>query len=121
MAGMLREIVIDCDDPKVVSTFWSQVLDWEVHQEGPWYWMAAPGGDETRDLALVFVPVPERKVTKNRLHIDVSSVGCDQPEELARLEALGAIPLDVGQGDQPGVVLADPEGNEFCLLRRRLD
>lgn len=83
--------------------------------------MTAPGADETTGLALVFVPVPEPKVVKNRLHIDVSPVGCEQEEELDRLVSLGAVRADVSQGEQPWVVLADPEGNEFCLLQRRLD
>lgn len=121
VASALREMVVDCTDPRAVSDFWGKVLGWEVRQEGPWYWMSAPGADEARDLALVFVPVPERKSAKNRLHIDVAPVGADQAEELARLSALGAVPVDVGQGDQPWIVLADPEGNEFCLLARRLD
>ena len=58
---------------------------------------------------------------KNRIHLDVSPVGCDRDEEVARLEGLGAKRVDVGQGDQPWVVLADPEGNEFCVLGRRAD
>ena len=74
-----------------------------------------------RDLALVFVPVPEGKTTKNRVHIDVSPTGLDQSDELARLLALGAVQVDVNQGEQSWIVLADPEGNEFCLLRGRLD
>ncbi|HSS09235.1 MAG TPA: VOC family protein, partial [Acidimicrobiales bacterium] len=70
---------------------------------------------------LVFVPVPDAKTVKNRLHIDLNPVGADQETELERLMALGARPVDIGQGEQSWVVLADPEGNEFCLLRRRLD
>jgi hypothetical protein len=70
---------------------------------------------------LVFAPVPEKKTSKNRVHIDVSPSGADQPEELDRLLALGARRIDVGQGDVPWIVLEDPEGNEFCLLGRRVD
>ena len=65
--------------------------------------------------------MPEPKTIKNRLHIDVNPAGCDQAEELQRLQALGARQVDVGQRDAPWIVLADPEGNEFCLLRRRVD
>ena len=65
--------------------------------------------------------VPEPKAVKNRLHIDLNPSGCDQAAELERLLALGARPTDVGQGDESWVVLADPEGNEFCLLARRID
>jgi hypothetical protein len=65
--------------------------------------------------------VAEAKTVKNRVHIDVNPSGCDQAEELERLLGLGARPVDVGQGDVPWVVLADPEDNEFCLLGRRVD
>jgi hypothetical protein len=66
--------------------------------------------------------VPEPKTIKNRVHIDVNPVGGDQAQELQRLLGLGARQVDVGQGeDKTWVVLADPEGNEFCLLRRRVD
>ena len=58
---------------------------------------------------------------KNRVHIDVNPTGCDQDEELQRLLELGATRVDVGQGEQSWVVLADPEGNEFCLLASRRD
>ncbi|HVC13549.1 MAG TPA: VOC family protein [Acidimicrobiales bacterium] len=121
MASLLREICIDCSDPAAVADFWGRVLGWEVRREDPTYWMAAPGADEATGLALVFCPVPERKTVKNRLHIDVSPVGCDQEEELARLLGLGAVRADVGQGEQTWIVLTDPEGNEFCLLRSRID
>ena len=68
-----------------------------------------------------FVPVPEAKTVKNRLHIDVNPVGCDQAQEVERLMGLGARRVDIGQGDPSWVVLADPEGNEFCVLRARVD
>jgi hypothetical protein len=70
---------------------------------------------------IVFVQVPESKTIKNRLHIDVNPTDRDQDEEVARLETLGARRVDVGQGsDVSWVVLADVEGNEFCVLRRRV-
>jgi predicted enzyme related to lactoylglutathione lyase len=124
MGSLLREIVIDCADPGVVSAFWREVLGWEVQSEVQsgiqWFWMMAPGADENKDLSLVFLPVPEAKAFKNRLHIDVSPTGCSQADELARLLSLGAVQIDVGQGEQPWIVLADPEGNEFCLLHNRV-
>jgi hypothetical protein len=73
------------------------------------------------DMLLVFVPVPESKMVKNRVHLDVSPVGCDRDEEVARLETLGATRIDIGEVEQRWVVLADPEGNEFCVLGRRAD
>jgi hypothetical protein len=71
---------------------------------------------------IVFAPVPEAKTVKNRVHLDVNPSGVDQYVELERLLALGATRVDVGQADDvPWIVLADPEGNEFCLLGRRTD
>ncbi len=71
-------------------------------------------------LPLVFVPVPEPKTVKNRIHLDLASHSAAHQEELVgRLRDLGAAPADVGQGDVPWVVLADPEGNEFCVLEPR--
>jgi predicted enzyme related to lactoylglutathione lyase len=120
VASRLREVVVDCIDPAAVAEFWGRVLGWDPQREDDFYWMTEPGADEATGLALVFVPVEERKAAKSRLHIDVSPVGCDQEEELDRLLSLGAVRADVGQGEQSWVVLADPEGNEFCLLRSRI-
>ena len=66
---------------------------------------------------IVFVTIPESKTVKNRLHIDVSPIDSDQATEVDRILSLGARHVDVGQGVQSWVVLADPEGNEFCVLR----
>ena len=120
MACLLREIIIDCIDPTLVAGFWSEVLGWTVQEKDGVLWMSA-SGQPFPDLLLVFVPVPETKAVKNRIHLDVNPVGCTQDEEVARLTALGARRVDVGQGDAPWVVLADPEGNEFCVLRRVVD
>ena len=80
--------------------------------------LVAPDGSRP---SLVFVPVADPKQVKNRIHLDVSPSGCDQAEELVRLLSMGAVRVDVGQGDQTWHVLADLEGNEFCLLRARFD
>ncbi|HEX6506299.1 MAG TPA: VOC family protein [Chloroflexota bacterium] len=122
MASVFRELVIDCQDAQRVAEFWSEVLDWPVveDQQG-FYWLSSTGEVTAPPPLLVFEPVPEPKTTKNRLHIDLNPSGADQEEELERLLALGARRVDIGQGDVPWVVLADPEGNEFCLLRRRVD
>jgi hypothetical protein len=120
MTAVLREIIVDCAEPPVVAEFWAQVLGWTVQDSDGLLWMSASGAPFP-DLLLVFVPVPEHKSVKNRIHLDVNPIGCDQAEEVARLIALGARRVDVGQGDAPWVVLADPEGNEFCVLRRRVD
>jgi len=92
-----------------------------VESDEGFYWLSSNGEPTAPPPILVFVPVPEPKVGKNRLHLDVNPSGCDQAEELERLVALGARQVDVGQGEVPWVVLADPEGNEFCLLGRRVD
>jgi predicted enzyme related to lactoylglutathione lyase len=122
MASVLREIVIDCADHREVGRFWAAVLGWPlVESEKGYCWLSSTGAPDAAPPVLVFVPVPEVKSVKNRLHIDVNPSGCDQAEELQRLLALGARPVDVGQAEVPWVVLADPEGNEFCLLGRRVD
>ena len=122
MASILREIVIDCRDPGRVARFWSDVLGWPVVEDPRGLcWLSSTGDYTAPPPLLVFVPVPEEKTVKNRLHIDLNPSGCDQPEELERLLGLGATKVDVGQGEVPWVVLAHPEGNEFCLLGRRVD
>ena len=121
MAAGLTEIVIDCNDVELVANFWSAVLDWPLQRtDNGEVWMSATGGYDARPF-IVFEPVPERKTVKDRIHLDVSPKGCEQAEELERLLALGATHVDVGQGERRWIVLADPEGNEFCLLGRRID
>jgi hypothetical protein len=68
---------------------------------------------------LEFLRTPDARTRKGRVHLDVLPYpGDDQAAEAARLTALGATPADVGQGDVPWIVLADPEGNDFCVLTR---
>ncbi|HZP30512.1 MAG TPA: VOC family protein [Acidimicrobiia bacterium] len=122
MASVFRELVIDSNDPARLAAFWSDVLGWTaVADEDGDFWMSSSGAPDDPGPVLVFVAVPEPKAVKNRIHIDLNPSGCDQDAELQRLLALGAQPADVGQGEQSWVVLADPEGNEFCLLARRID
>ncbi|HZR13116.1 MAG TPA: VOC family protein [Acidimicrobiia bacterium] len=122
MGSVLREVIVDCRDPKALARFWSEVLDWPlVEDERGYCWLSSTGEPTAPAPLLVFVPVPEPKTTKNRVHIDVNPSGCEPDEELERLLALGATLVDVGQVDVPWYVLADPEGNEFCLLARRVD
>ena len=118
MASTFTELIVDAADPRGLADFWCAVLGWQVTEDDPeGVEIAAPGSLPK----IVFVPVPEPKTVKNRVHIDVNPTGCDQAEEVERVLALGARPVDVGQGEQPWVVLADPEGNEFCILRTRVD
>jgi predicted enzyme related to lactoylglutathione lyase len=118
VGAALTEVVVDAADPERLAAFWGEVLGWERTgaYDGAVEIAARSGAKPT----LVFVPVADPRTTKNRVHLDVNPTGCDQIEELARLRALGAVEVDVGQGDQTWFVLADPEGNEFCLLRTRV-
>ena len=119
MPSVLSEICFDCADPDGVAAFWSEVLGWPMVSDPEGYcWLSATGKPDTPPL-VVFVAVPEPKTVKNRVHLDLAPSGTDQATELERLLALGARRVDIGQGEQPWVVLADPEGNEFCLLGPR--
>jgi hypothetical protein len=122
MACRFSELAVDSRDPEGLAAFWAAVLDYQVlgREEGcveigpeQGFGGAAP--------TLVFAPVPDPTPGKVRLHIDLNPTDRDQDEELDRLLGLGATRADVGQtGDESWHVLADPEGNQFCLLRRRL-
>jgi hypothetical protein len=126
MGARFTELVIDCRDPNRVAEFWAAVLGYEVTERGPRgeIEIGNPKGSTGGASAptLVFVPVPEGKTVKNRVHIDVNPTETDQSNELRRLIRLGARRVDVGQGqDVSWIVLADVEDNEFCLLRRRVE
>jgi hypothetical protein len=111
----LDSIVIDCNDPPLVASFWSQALQLELHgpNDEDELWLV-PGG---ACPGILFGLVPEVKSVKDRIHIDL--LPDDQDAEAERLIALGARRSDIGQGDVTWVVMADPEGNEFCVLRSR--
>ena len=114
MASRWYSVVVDCRDPRAQAQFWSAVLELPiVHDTGDELCVAAEG----REPELTFVPVPEGKTVKNRLHIDLAPD--DQDAEVERILALGATRADVGQSDVSWVVLTDPEGNEFCVLTAR--
>ena len=124
MACRLSELVVDSRDPEALAAFWSAVLDYQVlgREEDGSVEIGPPEGFGGRAPTLVFGPVADPTPGKLRLHIDVNPTDRDQDAELERLLALGAVRADVGQtGDEGWHVLADPEGNEFCLLKRRLD
>jgi hypothetical protein len=127
MGSRLTEIVVDCHDPAALAAFWAAVLDYHVVRIEDGQVEIAPWKREPPDLAervrqapsvptLVFVKVPEGKTVKNRLHLDIRPVGSPHEAEVERLLGLGARRADIGQGEVPWVVLADPEGNEFCVL-----
>jgi hypothetical protein len=110
------ELVIDSAEPRRLAEWWATVLGYSI-TEATDEAVEISGGPGVRPT-LVFAPVPERKLVKNRLHIDLNASGASTQEaELQRLLSLGARHTDVGQKDVSWYVLADPEGNEFCLLR----
>ena len=123
MSTRLVHLVIDAVDPEQLARFWAAALGWEVAAEEPDEVDVWPPGFSYPDpaaLPLVFVPVPEAKKGKNRVHLDLATRSvAHQAAEVERLLALGAAPADIGQGDVPWTVLADPEGNEFCVLDPR--
>jgi predicted enzyme related to lactoylglutathione lyase len=116
--GPIAEVVVDCADPQAMSRFWGDAMDWTLHEvTGDHAVMRSAQGVGPY---LVFVRTPGVKTVKNRVHLDLRPYpGDDQEAEVARLRALGATDIDLGQGDVPWTVLADPEGNEFCVLTPR--
>lgn len=120
--GLAAEwLAIDSTDPERVAAFWQAALGWERdpdaddEDEVP---IRAPQGSSDLVRHLLFIRVPEGKAVKNRLHLDLRPD--DQEAEVVRLISLGATRADVGQSaDETWTVLADPEGNEFCVLRSR--
>ena len=121
MACRISELVIDAADPERLAAFWSNVLGYvELGREDDGSIEIGPP-DAGSQPTLVLSPSSDPRAGKLRLHIDVNATDRDQDAELERLLALGARPADVGQtGTESWRVLADPEGNEFCLLHTRL-
>ena len=114
-----QAICIDCNDPGSLGRWWAELLGWRLTYEEPDEVVLEPPAGSPEDGVspdILFLRVPEPKTVKDRLHIDLRPE--DQAAEVARAEALGATRVDIGQGDdKTWVVLADPEGNEFCILR----
>ena len=115
-------ICVDSTDPTRIASFWEQALGWRrTYDSADEVVLEPPAGSPEDGVSpdILFLRVPEEKAVKNRLHLDLRPD--DQAAEVARLEALGAVRVDVGQtkaGDRvTWVVLADPDGNEFDVLR----
>jgi catechol 2,3-dioxygenase-like lactoylglutathione lyase family enzyme len=134
MTSRFSELAVDAHDLRKLADFWCAVLGYKIIEEredvieigpeqlpegwGPEFletWKARLRANPAAPT-IVFVPVPEHKTVKNRIHIDVSPID-SQEEEVERLLALGATKADIGQGDVKWTVMRDPEGNEFCVLR----
>jgi catechol 2,3-dioxygenase-like lactoylglutathione lyase family enzyme len=113
-----QAICVDCADPASLGRWWAELLGWRVTYEEPDEVVIEPPAGSPEDGVspdLLFGRVPEPKQGKVRLHLDLRPE--DQDAEVARALAMGATHVDIGQGDETWVVLADPEGNEFCILR----
>jgi hypothetical protein len=110
-----EQTIVDARDPAGLGRWWQKALGWMVVNDDPEAFEIRPTPD--RLPGLLFVRVPEPKTAKNRLHVDFRPD--DRDAEVERMLGLGASRVDVGQGVQSWVVLADPEGNEFCILSSR--
>ena len=116
MTVRLFSIVVDSHDPATLGHWWADVLGWKVFYDRANEFVITT--EDERFPGLVFLKVPEAKAGKNRLHLDL--VPDDQEAEVLRLRSIGATEVDIGQsGSESWVVMADPEGNEFCVLRAR--
>jgi hypothetical protein len=108
-----EQIVVDAHDPHALAAWWCDALGWVIVDQDDDEVEIRASVD--RMPGVLFGRSDDAKIAKNRLHLDLRPD--DQDAEVQRLIGLGARPVDIGQGDQTWVVLADPEGNEFCVLR----
>ena len=112
MVSRWEQVVVDSEDPARLARWWAEALGYQIVHEEPDEVEIRRTADEMPGL--LFAPSPDAKTVKNRLHIDLRPD--DQEAEVERLVDMGARPVDIGQHDVSWVVLADPEGNEFCVL-----
>ncbi|MEV4002289.1 VOC family protein [Actinomadura sp. NPDC049753] len=123
MALQLVQVNFKARDDSALGRFWAEVLGWGTSSEGPGVTNLEPVGFDWPDPTAVcvdLVTVPDPETVKNRVHLDLATTSeAHQAEMVARLKDLGATPADVGQGDVPWTVMADPEGNVFCVLEPR--
>ncbi len=116
MPVRLHHIVVDAHDLPGLARFWTQALGWKILSEREREIVI--GTDENAPVGICFMPVTDLKTVKNRVHLDLTSSAADRDQEIDRLLALGARRADIGQtGAESWTVLADPEGNEFCVVR----
>ncbi|MDI2124937.1 VOC family protein [Yinghuangia seranimata] len=116
--GPIAAVVVDCADPRAMARFWDEATDWTPHEVADSH--ASLRSGKGVGPYLEFIRTPDVKTVKNRVHLDLAPYpDDDHAAEVERLHGLGATDVDLGQGDVPWAVLADPEGNEFCLLTPR--
>ena len=112
----LHHVVVDTHDLPRLADFWARVLRWKVLSVREREVVIGP--EDTAPVGMCFMSVDEAKAGKNRLHLDLTTAAEDRDAEIERILALGAQRVDIGQtGEESWVVLADPEGNEFCVVR----
>ncbi len=112
----VHHVVVDTHDLPSLARFWAEVLGWRILSEREREVVVGP--DPEAPVGLCFMPVTDRKTGKNRLHLDLTTEPDDRDQEIERILALGARRVDIGQtGTESWTVLADPEGNEFCVVR----
>ncbi len=116
MPVRLHHIVVDAHDLPMLARFWTQALGWKVLSEREREIVIGVG--ENAPIGMCFMPVTDPKTVKNRVHLDLTTTAQDRDQEIERLLALGARRAGIGQtGEESWTVLADPEGNEFCVIR----
>jgi predicted enzyme related to lactoylglutathione lyase len=116
MPVRLHHIVIDTYDLPRLARFWTQALGWQILSEREREIVIGP--DVHAPVGICLMPVTDEKIVKNRVHLDITTEAEDREAEMDRLLALGARRVDIGQtGEESWTVLADPEGNEFCVIR----
>lgn len=110
-------VTVDCHNPMLLAEFWCEMLDWQIGGQGEEeVWIERKHKDLVIAPDILFYKNPDAKLVKNRLHFDLRPD--NQIIEVERALALGARTVDIGQtGEESWVVMADPEGNEFCILK----
>ena len=119
MTVSLHNITVDCADARALGSFWSALTGWPLFYDDDPEVLVAPSYPPTSFPTMLFIPVPEGKTAKNRMHLDLRPTDCTRDEQVEKALALGATLLgDHRKDDGTGwVTLADPEGNEFCIER----
>jgi predicted enzyme related to lactoylglutathione lyase len=120
MVSRFRSITVDCSDPSGLGRFWAEAMGWQLFSDDDPEVFVAPSLPHVgAGPSMLFIPVPEGKSAKNRLHVDLQPVDRSRDEEVERLVGLGASMIeDHRNPDGSGwAYLADPEGNEFCVER----